>query len=712
VSATFNLTSGPEAFNGDLVANASWTNQTSGEKQSASIAEKVRNVSPVRINEFRISSGPPSNSTDSFIELYNTGDSDVDVSNWTLTEHPTQQAIAAAINIPDGTKLAGHGFYLLGLSNSGLAVPAHTGDTTVNVRSTDGMSAGDTISVGSGSDAETRKIATVGTAASPNTTLWQPLPDGLVITIPSGSTNVPVTSVSGFKVGEKIALGYGATYPSVARSTEKYEVATVTAVGKPGTQAYLGADAPAGSTNIKVTSVANISVGDKIRLDIDSVGHGIETVTVTHVGTQATRTNLSALAEIGATSIKVRRAEGFAVGDKINVGTPASLETVTVTAVDGSGRGGASLEFTPALAKSHIGDETVMNLGTGLDLAEPLKFDHASNLPFSDRGTGITFEPATAHDHSSNEPIQALGTGITLDSALSNDHPIDAVVRDAAVTTAGYQGTPAPNQWFGGPELSTSAPAFGGVTWLSLKAGSMVLRDAAGLVVDSLNYGGLVDPWAGEGYQGTSGPGKFGCYVAAPGDVAGARPFALANASDTSAGRFPDGADTGSNCNDFVTSPATTLSFASVAGATNIKVASVEGFNPGETVRIDSGANLETAEIATVGTAGATTMSADAAQGATEIPVAMPRGFDAGQTIAIGSGSDSETAVVVRMNRFPEPSIVVSAPLARSHAAGTEVSGTGITLTAPLTHQHAGDAAVTGSIATPGAPNHYDKAAR
>jgi hypothetical protein len=26
--------------------------------------------------------------------------------------------------------------------------------------------------------------------------------------------------------------------------------------------------------NIKVTSVANISTGDKIRLDIDSVGHG------------------------------------------------------------------------------------------------------------------------------------------------------------------------------------------------------------------------------------------------------------------------------------------------------------------------------------------------------------------------------------------------------------------------------------------------------
>ncbi len=719
VSATFKVTSGPEAFNGDMVANASWTNQTSGEKQSESIAEKVRNVSPVRINEFRISSGPPSNSTDSFIEFYNAGDNDVDISNWDLTEHPTQQAIFSAIKVPSGTKLAAHGFYLLGLSSSGLAVPAHAGDTTLHVRSTDGISAGDTISIGTGSDAETRKIVSVGTAASPNTTLWQPLPEGPVITIPAGSTNVPVTSVAGFKVGEKIALGYGATYPAVARSTEKYETATVTAVGKPGTQAYFGADAPAGSTNVKVTSVAGISVGDKIRLDIDSVGHGIETVTVTKVGTQATRTNLTTPAEAGATNIKVRNDRGFAVGDKINIGTPTSLETVTVTAVDagpvrggGLGRGGASLDFTPALAKSHIADETVMELGTGIDLAAPLKFDHAANLPFGDRGTGITFEPATAFDHSSNEPVQALGSGITLDSALANDHPIDAVVRDAAVKTAGYQGTPEPNQWFGGPELSTSAPAFGGVTWLSLKAGSMVLRDAAGLVVDSLNYGGLVDPWAGEGYQGTSGPGKFGCYVAAPGEVAGARPFAPATASDTSAGRFPDGTDTGSNCADFVTSPATTLSFASGAGVTNIKVASVEGFNPGETIRIDSGANLETAEIATVGTAGATTVSAETAAGATAIPVANARGFNDGQTIAIGSGTNSETAVIVRTDRFPIASITVSAPLTMAHAAGTEVSGTGITLTAPLTHEHAGETAVTGSAATPGAPNHYDKAAR
>src|SRR5205807_9589548 len=233
----------------------------------------------------------------------------------------------------------------------------------------------------------------------------------------------------------------------------------------------------------------------------------------------------------------------------------------------------------------------------GLDLAAPLKFNHAANLPFSVRGTGITFQPETAIVHSSNEPVQPLGTGIALDSPLAKDHAIHAVVRDAVVTTAGYQGTPAPNQWFGGPALSPAA-------------GSMVLRDAAGLVVDSLNYGLLVDPWAAEGYQSASGAGQSGCRVTSPGLAGGffGRGALAAPTTNRSAGRFPDGADTDSNCADFLLQGATNLQAASADGATNIKVASTADFAAGQTILIDSGANLETAVIATVGTAGGTTV--------------------------------------------------------------------------------------------------------
>ena len=57
VSATFTVTSGLQPFNGDLVGTASWTNPTNGQKQSETMVEKIRNVDPLKINEFRISDG-------------------------------------------------------------------------------------------------------------------------------------------------------------------------------------------------------------------------------------------------------------------------------------------------------------------------------------------------------------------------------------------------------------------------------------------------------------------------------------------------------------------------------------------------------------------------------------------------------------------------------------------------------------------------------
>lgn len=707
VSATFNVTSGPAAFNGDLVGHASWSTATDHRKESETVAEKVRNVSPIKINEFRISSGASANSTDSFIELYNAGSQTVDISNWTVTEHPTQQAIFSSVKIPEGSKLAAGKFYLLGLSNSGLAAPSHAGDAGIYVRNTAGMSVGDTVSIGTGSSTETRKISAVGTAASNHTTLWQPLPDGPVITIPKGSTNVQVMSVAGFAVGQKIALGYGATYPDVSRTSERYEVATVTAVGKPGTQAYLAANASAGATNIKVTSNSDISVGDKIRLDIDSVDHGIETVTVTRVGTAAIHTNLSEDASAGATDIKVRNVHGFAAGDKITVGTPSKLETVKITAVGTAGPAGTGLEITPALTQAHIHDEGVVAPGTGLDLAAPLKFAHAANLPFSDRGTGISFQPATAFAHSSNEPVQALGTGITLDSALSKDHAVNDVVRDAAVTTAGYQGTPAPNQWFGGPELTTNSPLFGRT--ITVKEGNIVLRNAAGMVVDSLNYGGLVDPWAAEGYQATSGSGQSGCFVPTPGGSMGFGP--MSNTTNSSAGRSPDGKDTDSNCGDLTTQAAAVLAASAAAGADNIKVSGVEGFEAGQKVMVDTGAQLENAVIREVGTPGATTVSTATKAGAMVLSVADAMGFREGQTITIDRGANAETAVIASIRRFGGSAITATAPLTHEHAAGAQVAGTGITLTSALNGAHERGAQIADHVPTPGTPNQYSRKA-
>jgi hypothetical protein len=705
VSVTFKVTSGSAAFNGELLCNASWTNPAIGRNQVETAVQRVRNARPIKINEFQVT-GTPDNPTNSFVELYNAGSESVDISNWTLTAHPSRQAIFSTVEIPAGTKLAARGFYLMGLSNSGLAVPAHAGDDIIHARNTEGMLIGDMINIGAGDDMETRKIAKLGTAASNHTTLWQSLPEEPVITIPAGYTNVPVESVSGFAVGQKIALGYGSTYPAIANTAEKYEIATVTAVGKPGTQAYLAMDAPAGTTNIKVTSLSDISIGDKIRLDIDSIGHGIETVTVAHVGTAASQTNLAAPASVGATRISVRRAEGFAVGDEITVGTPASHQAVTITAVGSQGPDGTPIDFTPALAKPHVVNEWVVSPGTGLDLAAPLRFNHAANLPFSDRGTGVSFQPPTAFTHSSNEPVQALGTGIRLDRPLTKNHSIHSVVRDATVKTAGYQGLPEPNQWFGGPELTTKTTQFG--RNLTVEEGSIVLRDSSGMVADSLNYGGLSDPWVAEGDQAVSGAQLSGCYAPAPGSVF--EPWSTVVAPVTisaSTGRFPDGADTDSNCSDFLTQAATTLSAASATGTTNIKVANTEGFRPGQTILIDSSANTETATISTVGTAGATTLRTPTGVGATVLPTAKAIGFTRGQTISIDDGANFETAVISSIRTRGAPSITVVAPLIHGHTAGAQVSGSGISLTTPLSRTHTNGAQISGNLPTPGAPNQY-----
>ena len=185
--------------------------------------------------------------------------------------------------------------------------------------------------------------------------------------------------------------------------------------------------------------------------------------------------------------------------------------------------------------------------------------------------------------------------------------------------------------------------------------------------------------------------------------------FAQTPAVTASAGRFPDGASTDSNCADFLTQAAAPLSAATAVGATNIKVASVEGFEAGQTVRIDAGADLETAVIAKVGTAGATTVRIATDANATVIPVAGVTGFSEGQTIAIDSGANSETAVIASIRTWGATAIIVKSPLTHAHAAGAQLSGTGITLTKALAEAHSIGAQITNDVPTPGASNRYHR---
>lgn len=598
VSATFKVTSPAATGAGFLTGRVEWTDPAARGTRSETTAQRIRNVPPIKVNEVRLSTS--SNSTDQFIELYNASADAVDLSNWTLINTQTQWAPVKLATIPPGMKLASGAFYLLGLSSSGLAAPANPGATTINVRSATGFEAGQKIDIGG----ETRTIVSAGTPAAAMTTVFIPVSTGPWLTIPAGSTNLPVTNATGFEAGQKIGIDVGGDY----------ELATVTAVGKAATQTTLSAAATAGAANIKVAANSNMTAGDTLTVD---TGGRKETVTVKSVGTT-----------------------------------------------------GAS--------------------GTGVNLAAPLKFDHMPGVDVSGAGTGISFSPATKFPHVSGDAVQALGEGVTLDRPLARAHAYGAPVVNPLATAVGYQGPPAPNQWFGGP--------------LSTRAGSIALMDASGVVVDAMVYGSQQSNSSANGTIASpeiatlvADQRQGGCIVIAPSPTSGA---------GRSQGRFPDGFDAGKPCADFLTQPATTLPAASAAGATNIKAASVDGFAAGQTITIGAGENLETAVIATIGAPGATTAGAATNAGATVIPVASLAGFRDGQTITIDNGSNYETAVVVSTTRDRAGStITVAAPLTFAHAAGAQVSGTGITLTAPLTKAHARGTPVGSGAPTPGAPN-------
>ena len=192
----------------------------------------------------------------------------MDISNWSYYQHKERVGTRQTGAIPNNTKLASKGFYLLGLSSTGLATPSSEGDTTINVMSTAGFEVGQKIDI----DGETRTIANIGTPASAMTTLFIPVSTGPFLTFPAGTTNLPVTNAAGFEVGQKIGIDIGGNY----------EVATVTEVGKAATQTTLSAEAKAGDTTIRLGSVSNITVGDTLTI---STGSRKELVKVKSIST-------------------------------------------------------------------------------------------------------------------------------------------------------------------------------------------------------------------------------------------------------------------------------------------------------------------------------------------------------------------------------------------------------------------------------------------
>jgi len=601
VSATFLVSAPAGASAGFLTARANWNSD--GRAQADTSLQRLRSAEPVKINEVRFASG--GNATNQFVELYNASVRAVDISTWRLTNTRTFFAPVPLATIPAGTTLAPKGFYLLGLANSGLVAPAAAGATTVNVRGVGGFAPGQHISV----DGENRVVKSVGSAATVPTTIFIPVSTGPWLTVPAGSTNIPVMNATGFEVGQKIGIDAGG----------HHEIATVTAVGKAGTQSTLPVGSKAGATVIKVADVSTITPGDMLTV---GTGQRLEHVKVVAVGTPG------------------------ADGTGVTLATPLKFDNMVGADVAGPGTG---ISFTPATRFAHSSGDAVQALGSGITLDRPLARAHAYGAP-------LVNPQASTDGYQGPRPNQWFGGELSIrGGSIALADPTGKVLVDAIVYGS-QQGNSSASGAVTSPEIATleGVQHQGGCIAVIPGAGSGPSAPATALAASAP---GAPDRSIGRFPDGADSDSLCTDFRVQPatsvpqGSAAGATSIRVASVADFVPGQaiaIGAGAEQERAVITAIgTAGATVSSAASEQGGTIIPVTGTTGFSAGQTITIGDGADAEDAiiKVAQGGRAGA------------RITVTEPLGRPhATGTKVSGSG------------------ITLAAPLARDHAAGAPVT--------------------------------------
>jgi len=154
-----------------------------------------------------------------------------------------------------------------------------------------------------------------------------------------------------------------------------------------GFSSTLAASSAVGATNIKLTALTNLAVGDVIQigpsgptrefrkvLTIGTVGSGgtgfdldaplVNAHANAETADEVESTILAADSAPGANNIKVAAVSTYAVGDFIRIGYPAEAEVRKILIVGTLGAGGTGLTLEVPLAKSHRSGDNVVEITT------------------------------------------------------------------------------------------------------------------------------------------------------------------------------------------------------------------------------------------------------------------------------------------------------------------------------------------------------------
>jgi hypothetical protein len=624
VTTSFTVTSPATTGAGFLAGRVEWKDQGTVLIQSETSSQRVRNVFPVKINEVRFETGD--NPTNQFIELYNAGDRDVDLSDWTLISTQSMWAPLRLAKIPAGTKIKVHGFYLLGLSTSGLVAPANQGGKIINVQSITGFEAGQKIDI----DGETRTIATVGTAAYPMATVFVPVSIGPWLKIPAGSTNLPVTNTAGFEIGHKIGIDLGSNY----------EVATVTAIGKAATLTTLAVAAKAGENIIKVAANSNITVGDMLTIGTGARKEIVKVKRIINVVEAPSRGGFDA--------------GGFGNGNTGDVELTEPLRFDHMLAVDVSDVG-TGISFSPTTLFEHKSGDAAQALGSGITLESALQKSHTAGAAvLNPLAMSVGYQGSARPNQWYGAPLSSIAGSIALMDA-SGMVVVDAMVYGSRQSNSSANGT------ITSPEIATLEGDQSRGGCIVVVPGSV---SGFGQFVPSA---GKTDRSAGRFPDGADSDNNCLDFMlqntitlAAPA-TAGSVNIKVSSVADFTIGqKIIIDTDTKSETaviNTIGTPGATTVGSATNAGAKVIPVTGMEGFGTGQTITIDNGANQETAVIASVA-AGRRRFGSRTVTPTDTITLTMPLKYEhtSGAQIS-GSG------------------ITLTRPLIMAHDSGVQVAG-------------------------------------
>ena len=449
------------------------------------------------------------------------------------------------------------------------------------------------------------------------------------------------------------------------------------------TNTTLNQPAAAGATAVRLTSTTGRSAGDELLID---TGAAQETATIATIVTPAPAApapNVTLTAPLANAHAAGAAVAGTALYSTIAllIDTKAPLATWAIQATT------LQPTSTTAGAPGAAPGDTQLRLAstTNRVVGELLQLDQGANAELVTIASIVTPNPAApapnvvltgavakTHLAGSAVYVPSIVGGTILQSATLTPLRTDPRLRDAIDTVANGAGGAAPRRMtLDGDFMIPRALPLNRLT-VGKHTQTVALQDVAGSVAKYTNTFVVTTSFAD-----------------------------LATVIDQYAGNARN----------------TTLNGATLVGATVIRFADATryGFRAGDTLVIDSGANQETATIAKVLSPPATlatTVSAPAAAGATEIRLASyttsttggpnapsNNGPIIGQPIVLDTGANQEVVTVARhiepVPAAPAPNVVLSAPLAKDHAAGTPTMQATVVLSAPLTLAHANGAAVS-----------------